>query len=154
MYNMLGLHHVRNSSCRGHNLQSRFISSTRAVTACLLTVRAPDHHVRLCTVQVPQQRHSARIRSLQANPSSTTSTSPRLQQVLDGIDALNSQDSRQTTWQGKTLPYELAYSQWLTDWVLQLEPQPSEELRIVARGQHVERWKSPRSDFPEVRLLV
>lgn len=35
-------------------------------------------------------------------------------------------------------------------WVKALEPSPSEELLIVARGQHVERWKSPRSSFPEV----
>lgn len=75
----------------------------------------------------------------------------RLQQVLDAIDALNAQDPRSTSWQGQQTPYELAYSSWLTDWVLRLEPQPSEELRIVARGQHVQRWKSPRSDYPPVR---
>lgn len=70
--------------------------------------------------------------------------------MLDAIDNLNRQDPRKVAWQGQELPYELAYSMWLTDWVQQLEPSPSEELRIVARGQHVERWKSPRSSFPEV----
>jgi hypothetical protein len=83
--------------------------------------------------------------------SSTLPTSPRLQQVLDAIDALNQEDPRQVTWQGKEWPYELAYSHWVTEWVLQLEPEPSEVLRIVARGQHVERWKSPRSSYPNVR---
>lgn len=73
-----------------------------------------------------------------------------MQQVLDAIDNLNRQDPRQVEWQGQQLPYELAYSTWLTNWVQQLEPSPSEELRIVARGQHVERWKSPRSSYPEV----
>jgi hypothetical protein len=71
--------------------------------------------------------------------------------VLDAIDDLNSQDPRTVDWQAQQLPYELAYSMWLSDWVQQLQPDPSEELRIVARGQHVERWKSPRSSYPEVR---
>jgi hypothetical protein len=35
--------------------------------------------------------------------------------------------------------------------VLRLAPAPSEELQIAARGQHVERWKSPRSGYPEVQ---
>jgi hypothetical protein len=109
----------------------------------LLLLRPPTHHhVRQLTT-----------RNNSSSGSSAT-TSPRLQQVLDGIDALNSQDPRTVNWQGKELPYELAYSQWLTDWVLQLEQQPSEELRIVARGQHVERWKTPRSSYPEVRCML
>lgn len=99
-----------------------------------------------------QQHRQCALQRLPASPSSGGSADNRLQQVLDGIDALNAQDPRLTTWQGQALPYELAYSQWLTDWVLKLEPQPSEELQIVARGQHVERWKSPRSDYPEVSL--
>lgn len=70
--------------------------------------------------------------------------------MLDAIDNLNKQDQRSVEWQGQSMPYELAYSMWLTDWVKQLEPNPSEELQIVARGQHVERWKSPRSSYPEV----
>jgi hypothetical protein len=56
---------------------------------------------------------------------------------------------------GQQVPYELAYARWLTAWVLQLcadgELQPSEELRIAARGQHVERWLVPRNTYPEVR---
>lgn len=74
--------------------------------------------------------------------------------MLDAIDNLNRQDPRTVEWQGQALPYELAYSMWLTDWVQQLEAEPTEELRIVARGQHVERWKSPRSSFPEVSRVV
>jgi len=51
------------------------------------------------------------------------------------------------------VPYELAYSQWVTHWVKQLEPSPSEECLIVARGQHVQRWKVPRTSYPEVSNL-
>lgn len=90
------------------------------------------------------------MRHVSAAAGPAAANSSRLQQVLDAIDTLNRQDPRTVDWQGQQLPYELAYSMWLTGWVEQLEPSPSEELRIVARGQHVERWKSPRSSFPEV----
>lgn len=109
-----------------------------------------------CNIQVQtfrslqKQQQSFTLRLSASSNTSSAPTSSRLQQVLDGIDALNSLDPRTASWQGQTLPYELAYSQWLTDWVLRLEAQPSEELRIVARGQHVERWKLPRSSYPEV----
>lgn len=56
---------------------------------------------------------------------------------------------------GQDLPYELVYSRWLTDWASKLtadgNPVASEELMIVARGQHVQRWTVPRSSYPEVR---
>lgn len=56
---------------------------------------------------------------------------------------------------GQELPYELGFSRWLTDWVLRLCTDggllsPREELRIAARGQHVERWLVPRVSYPEV----
>jgi hypothetical protein len=53
-----------------------------------------------------------RSRRCTATPAAASS---RLQQVLDGIDALNRQDPRSTSWQGKDLPYEYAYSCWLTE---------------------------------------
>ena len=34
---------------------------------------------------------------------------------------------------------------------LRLHPDASEELRIAARGQHIERWTSPRDAYPEGR---
>ena len=68
--------------------------------------------------------------------------SERLEKVLAEIDRFNRDDPKQ---------YELPYSQWLTDWVKRLEPNPSEELLIVARGQHVGRWQIPRDSFPDDR---
>ena len=63
----------------------------------------------------------------------------RLQNVLNAIDAYNQKDP-----QGRELPY----SKKLTDWVLKLNPNPSEVLRIAARGQHIGRWSSPRRSYP------
>ncbi len=65
--------------------------------------------------------------------------SDRFRHVIEGIDRLNSEDPR---------GYELLYSYQLSDWVTKLNPQASELLRIAARGQHVQRWKSPRSAYP------
>jgi len=72
----------------------------------------------------------------------------RLQRVIDCIDALNSSDPNREEVEGVELPRELVYSQRLTAWVLKLNPEASELLRIAARGQHVERWKSPRDRYP------
>ncbi|GAX82541.1 hypothetical protein CEUSTIGMA_g9968.t1 [Chlamydomonas eustigma] len=82
-----------------------------------------------------------------------TSGNSRLKQVLDGIDEINGKDPRIIQVQGQDMPYELAYSKWLTDWVLKLTSgqEPSEELLIVARGQHVKRWTMPRNSYPDGR---
>jgi hypothetical protein len=52
---------------------------------------------------------------------------------------------------GAPQPAELVYSQRLWDWVIRLDPQASEPLRIAARGQHVQRWTIPRSHYPMTR---
>ena len=67
--------------------------------------------------------------------------------MLSQIDALNAQDPNQDMSGGEAFPRELLYSQRLTDWVLKLSPNASEELRIAARGQHVCRWKVPREQY-------
>ncbi len=54
--------------------------------------------------------------------------------------------------QGQEHPRELWYARELTRWVLQLQPNASEALRLAARSQHLERWKIPRSDFPPGRV--
>ena len=63
----------------------------------------------------------------------------RLENVLAQIDAFNSKDPR---------GIEKPYSERLTRWVLKLNPNPSEPLRIAARGQHMGRWIIPRSIYP------
>jgi len=63
----------------------------------------------------------------------------RLQTVLNAIDAYNQKDP-----QGREFPY----SEKLTAWVYKLNPNPTEGLRIAARGQHIGRWTSPRQSYP------
>lgn len=48
-------------------------------------------------------------------------------------------------------PRELLYARWLTDWVLKLCPDASEELLLAARCQHLCRWAIPRASYPMTR---
>ena len=74
-------------------------------------------------------------------------TPRRLAQVLEGIDQLNGKDPNTEIVAGASHPRELLYAKRLSDWVLRLSPEASEELRIAARGQHVCRWTIPRSRY-------
>ena len=56
-----------------------------------------------------------------------------------------------STTAGAAHPRELLYAQWLTDWVLKLCPEASEELRLAARCQHLCRWMMPRDSYPMTR---
>ena len=77
--------------------------------------------------------------------------SARFRQVIEKIDASNREDPRRISAEGGAEPLELAYSQWITDWVKRLDPGASEELLIAARGQHIRRWEIPRESYPDDR---
>jgi hypothetical protein len=51
---------------------------------------------------------AARRRGRGARAAPGDAADARLQRVLAGIDEINAQDPRKTTWQGQELPYELA----------------------------------------------
>ena len=63
----------------------------------------------------------------------------RFQLAVNKIDAANAQDPNSK---------ELIYSQRMTQWLEQVEPNASEALRLAARAQHIMRWKIPRSQYP------
>jgi hypothetical protein len=75
-------------------------------------------------------------------------TTDRLDRVLAAIDGANARDPRRDP-EGR--PVELAYADRLSAWTLRLAPNASETLRIAARGQHIERWLSPRDSEPRDR---
>jgi hypothetical protein len=66
-------------------------------------------------------------------------TDDRLTRALALIDAANAADPKDQA---------LAYGQRMTAELARLFPDASDILQIAARGQHVERWLLPRSDFP------
>ena len=64
----------------------------------------------------------------------------RLSRALDLIDAANAADPKgEAQLYGQRMSAELA----------RLFPDASDILQVAARGQHVERWLLPRSDYPE-----
>lgn len=72
----------------------------------------------------------------------------RFDTALRRFDEENSKDLNLEIVDGEKQPRELVYARWLTDWVLKLSPDASEELRLAARCQHLRRWEIPRSSYP------
>jgi hypothetical protein len=71
--------------------------------------------------------------------------SDRLQCALDAIDAANARDLNDEAGE----PAELVYGRRMSGALAALAPDASEHLQIAVRGQHIERWQSPRSAYPE-----
>ena len=89
-------------------------------------------------------------------PKNMGDTSPaadaeRFKRALARFDEENSHDPNHQILKGVPQPRELVYAQWLTDWVLRLCPEASEELRLAARCQHIRRWEVPRNSYPMTR---
>ena len=75
----------------------------------------------------------------------------RFEAALRRFDEENSRDPNTEQIAGIARPRELVYAQWLTEWVLKLCPEASEELRLAARCQHLCRWMLPRGSYPMTR---
>ncbi len=76
----------------------------------------------------------------------------RFAQVIAAIDAANAPDPNQMTVDGRQEPSEIIYSRRMSAMLDRMFPDASEMLKIAARAQHVERWTSPRSSYPESRV--
>ena len=70
-----------------------------------------------------------------------------LAEALAAIDQANAADPNLE--EGR--PAALLYGERMSAELARLFPGASEVLQIAARGQHVERWQVPRSDYPEGR---
>ncbi|MCK8123821.1 DUF4202 domain-containing protein [Pseudoalteromonas sp. 2CM39R] len=70
------------------------------------------------------------------------------QAVIKAIDAANAVDPNRVKQDDQELAKESLYAMRMTDMLNRFNPQADELMRIAARGQHIERWRSPRSDFP------
>lgn len=81
----------------------------------------------------------------------STTDAERLERAIAAIDAANADDPFTLTVDGEALPKELTHAEMMTRWVLELEPEASEELRLAARAHHIRRWMIPRSTFPAGR---
>jgi len=67
------------------------------------------------------------------------------------IDAANSEDPNQESADGKSWPKELLYSHRMSEMLARYAPDADDAMQLAIRAQHIQRWKSARSDFPEGR---
>ncbi len=72
---------------------------------------------------------------------------PDFAAALAAIDAANRADPDLT----EGAPAAYLYGLRMTDELAHLTPDAPDELRLAARGQHIERWTSPRASYPDGR---
>lgn len=72
----------------------------------------------------------------------------QLQATLAAFDAANQQDPNHELLNGQAVPKEWIYGQRMSERLAAFCPEPSIELQLAVRAQHICRWKIPRSDYP------
>lgn len=72
-------------------------------------------------------------------------SNPAYAKARAAIDAAHTLDPKRAT-DGRAA--ELVYGERVEAWVLKLVPDAPEILRLAARCQHLERWKTPRDTYP------
>jgi hypothetical protein len=82
----------------------------------------------------------------------STMSDDRFERARTLFDELNAADPVREIENGEDRPRLLLQAERLSAWVSRLDPTASEALRLAARCQHLERWKIPRTDFPEGRV--
>ena len=75
-------------------------------------------------------------------------TQQRFDKAIELIDRANSEDPNQESSDGKDWPKELLYSQRMSDMLQRYAPDADDAMKLAIRSQHIQRWKSPRSDYP------
>ena len=75
-------------------------------------------------------------------------TKEAFEQVVTWMDAANSEDPNIETADGKEWPKELLYSHRMSEMLERYKPEADDVSKLAIRGQHMLRWKSPRSDYP------
>lgn len=75
-------------------------------------------------------------------------TKEAFEQVVTWMDAANSEDPNIETADGKEWPKESLYSHRMSEMLERYNPEADEVAKLAIRGQHMLRWKSPRSDYP------
>ncbi len=77
------------------------------------------------------------------------STSKQFEKALQLYDEANSQDPNlELDNNDKEKPKELLYSHRMLDMLQRYLPDADDVAKLSVAAQHIERWKSPRSDYP------
>ncbi len=75
------------------------------------------------------------------------SNTEAFQKAIQLINKANAQDPNKERSNGEDMPKELVYSRRMTDMLNHYLPDADDVARIAVHAQHIQRWKSPRSDF-------
>lgn len=75
----------------------------------------------------------------------------RFDDAIAAMDAAHAEDPNQITLDGKLLAAELRYAQRMSEMLMAVYPDASEELRLAARCQHIRRWELARAAYPAGR---
>lgn len=78
----------------------------------------------------------------------SSSNQQMLENALALYDAANSKDPNFEKEDSKDVPKELLYSKRMLDMLLRFMPEADDVAKLSVAAQHIERWKSPRSDYP------
>lgn len=70
------------------------------------------------------------------------------EQAVKLIDNANSEDPNTEQADGKDWPKELLYGQRMADMLARYKSDTDNPIKLAIRGQHIQRWQSPRSDYP------
>lgn len=71
------------------------------------------------------------------------------EKARDLIDQANSEDPNTVTAaDNKEWPKELLYSHYMSDMLQRFAPETDEVMKLAIHAQHIQRWKSARSDYP------
>lgn len=75
-------------------------------------------------------------------------TQQQFNKAIELIDAANSEDPNMESSGGKDWPKELLYSHRMSDMQQRYAPDADEAMKLALRAQHIQRWKSPRTNYP------
>jgi hypothetical protein len=75
-------------------------------------------------------------------------TQQRFQSAIAAFDKANAEDPNFEVSNGRKYPKELLYAQRMTEIQEIYVPEASEILKLSVRAQHIQRWKTPRSNYP------
>ena len=70
------------------------------------------------------------------------------QAAIAAFDQANAEDPNMEMAEGKEYPKELLYAMRMTEMQERYAPTASEAVKLACRAQHIQRWKSARSDYP------
>ena len=72
----------------------------------------------------------------------------KLDAALQFINIANDDDPNIELSEGKEWPKERLYSHRMSDMLERYKPNANDAIKLAVHAQHIERWKSPRSNFP------